>query len=297
MDDDALVLFRNPKASWRTVLICTWKQIRRDNLSGMAAGSAYYALLSIFPALAALVSIYGLVADPYTVQKQIIGLSGVLPQEAVKLVADWLHTLIEGTSDKFSIGLVVGILAAYWSAWSATGTLMTAVNLCYQEEDTRGFFKFTLEALVLSTGLAVVGAVGLGLIAILPVLVSVLPEAKYWSALILLARWPILAVVAMVALAVIYRYAPAQGPKKWQWISWGAALATALWLIGSILFSIYVARLGTYDKTYGSVGAIVVLLFWLYMSAYVVLIGAELNAELERQAVKTGQQAPKEKTV
>lgn len=297
MDDDGLIFFRNPKASWRTILICTWKQMRRDNLSGLAAGAAYYALLSIFPALAALVSIYGLIADPYTVQKQVIGLSGVLPQEAVKLVADWLHTLIQGTSGKFGIGLVVGVLAAYWSAWSATGTLMTAVNICYQEEDTRGFLKFTLEALVLSTGLGVVGAVGLGLIAVLPILVSYLPEAHYDAAVILLARWPIMAVMAMVALAVIYRYAPAQGPKKWQWISWGAALATGLWLIGSILFSVYVARLGTYDKTYGSVGAIVVLLFWLYMSAYVALIGAELNAELERQAIKTGQQASKQKVV
>lgn len=292
MSNDGLVLFKNPKASWRTILICTWRQMRKDNLSGLAAGSAYYALVSIFPSLAALVSIYGLVADPNSVQTQIDALAGVLPREAVKLIADWLQTLIQGTSGKFGIGLIISVLAAAWSAWSATGTLMTAVNICYREEDHRGFLRFSLQALVLSSGLALFGAIGLILIAAPPIILDYLPQAESVKTLISLVRWPILAVLSTTALAVIYRYAPARGPKEWRWISWGASLATALWLTGSIVLSIYVARLGNYDKTYGSVGAVVILLLWLYMSAYVILVGAELNAELERQAGKTGTEAP-----
>ncbi|HEY1721039.1 MAG TPA: YihY/virulence factor BrkB family protein [Magnetospirillaceae bacterium] len=284
MNQQPPIIFEAPKAGWRHVLVCTWKQMRRDNLSGLAAGAAYYALLSLFPFLGALVSIYGLIADPISIQQDVDRLYGILPDEAISLVSSWLHTLTQNPPRKFGIGLIVSVLAAAWSLWSATSTVMAAINICYRQEDHRGFIRFGLHALGLSMGLAVFGAIGLALVTIPPLLPGYFPEIKQWSNLVSLARWPALAVFAFAALAILYRYAPAQSPKTWNWISWGATAATGLWLIGSVAFSSYVALIGSYDRTYGSVGAIIVLLAWLYLSAYAVLIGAELNAELERLA-------------
>ena len=202
----------------------------KDNLSALAAASAFYALLSIFPTLTALVSLYGLVADPTMVERQVAAMEGILPPEAVKLVATWLQALVQGPTVRFGVGLLVSVLLASWSVWSATGMLMTAVNICYGDEEKRSFVRFNLEALALGAGLALFGVVALALVAVLPVLVDLLPAPGAWHAVISLVRWPILAGLAIVALAIVYRYARARVLGKWEWISWGAAIATALWL-------------------------------------------------------------------
>ena len=253
-----------------------------DNLSGLAAGVAFYALLSIFPALTAMVSLYGLVADPNLVERQVTAIQGLLPPEAVKLVATWLHTLVRGPPVRFGIGLVLSVLLALWSAWSATGTLMVAVNVCYGEEETRNFVSFNLRALALAVGLSLFGIAALGLFAVLPAALAFLPVPRAWSDLIALVRWPILAGIAILALAIVYRYAPDRAEPKWHLVSWGAVAATALWLFGSIAFTLFVSKAGSYDKTYGSLGAVIILLLWFYLTAYVTLVGAELNAQLLR---------------
>jgi membrane protein len=267
---------------WWLILVYTWRQIARDNLSTLAAAAAFYALLTIFPALTALVSLYGLVADPNMVERQIAAMEGPLPAEAVSLLATWLQALAHGPTAKFGAGLVISVLLAAWSAWSATAMLMTAVNVCYGGEEPRGFVWFYAEAFALSFGLALFGATALALVAVLPVVLDLLSPSAAVHALISLARWPFLAVLAMFALAIIYRYGPARVAREWEWVSWGAALATTLWLAGSVGFAFYVSAVGSYDRTYGSLGAVVVLLLWFYMSAYVILIGAELNAQVER---------------
>jgi len=278
-----------PNVSWWTIVKCTWLQMNRDNLSALAAAAGFYALLSIFPTLTALVSLYGLVTDRIMVENQVAAMEGILPPEAVKLIATWLQTLLQEPAGKFGVGLLVSVLLALWSLSSATGLLMTAVNICYGIRETRTFVRFNLEALALSAGLVLFGVVALALVAVLPVLLNLLPAPTALHALISLIRWPILAGLAIVALAIVYRYAPARRRRKWEWFSWGAAIATALWLIGSIAFTFYVSEVGSYDKTYGSLGAVIVLLLWFYMTAYVILIGAELNAELERQAARRWQ--------
>lgn len=277
-------IFQVPNVSWWTITTSTWRQMSKDNLSALAAAAAFYAFLSIFPTLTALVSLYGLVADPSMVERQVASMEGILPPEAVKLVATWLQVLVLGPTVRFGVGLLVSILLASWSVWSATGLLLTAVSICYGDEEKRGFVQFNLEALALGAGLALFGVVALALVAVLPVLVELLPAPRAWHAVISLVRWPVLAGLAIVALAIVYRYARARVLGKWEWISWGAAIATALWLVGSIGFTLYVSEVGSYDKIYGSLGAVIVLLLWLFMSAYVILIGAELNAEMERQA-------------
>jgi membrane protein len=270
-------------ASVRAILTATWWRIGKDNLSTLAAGAAFQALLTIFPTLTAVVSIYGLVADPNMVERQITTVQGVLPPEAVTLIATWLQNLIHGPTTKFGIGLIVSVLLAFWSLWSAAGMLMTAVNICYGEEENRGFVSFNLNALALGAGLALFGTAALALVAVLPAALALLPVSAAWAEILGLIRWPILAGIVIIALALIYRYAPDRAEPRWQWISWGAVTATALWIAGSVGFTIYVSEIGSYDKTYGSLGALIILLLWFYLTDYIVLIGAELNAEIERQ--------------
>lgn len=268
---------------WRAILAPTWRRMCQDNLSALAAGAAFQALLSIFPMLTAAVSLYGLVADPNTVGRQITAMQGVLPPEAVKLIAAWLEALVQGPATRFGIGLVVSVLLAVWSMWSVTSMLMTAINVCYGEEEKRGFISFNLHALALGAGLALFGITALALVAVLPAALALVPVSAAWGDVLGLVRWPLLAALVILALAVIYRYAPDRAEPKWQWISWGAAAATALWILGSMAFTTYVSKVGSYDKTYGSLGAVIILLLWFDLTAYVILAGAELNAQIERQ--------------
>jgi len=269
-----------------TILTNTWQRVSKDNLSGLAAGAAFYALLSIFPTLTALVSLYGLVADPNMVARQAMAMGGILPPEVVKLVATWLQVFVQGPPSRFGIGLIVSLLFASWSAWSATSILMTAIHICYGEEETRSFVRFNLRAVALTGGLALFGIAALALVAVLPAALAFLPVPEAWGELIALVRWPILAGIVIIALAIIYHFAPDRAEPKWQWISLGAAVATALWILSSLGFTIYVSRVGTYDKTYGSLSAVIILLLWLDLSAYITLIGAELNAEIDRQTAR-----------
>ena len=270
-------------SGWWTIATGTWRRIFADNLSALAAAAAFYALLAIFPTLTAVVSVYGLVADPTMVEGQILALDQLLPPEAAKLVAAWLQALVQGPTERFGIGLLISVLIALWSMWSATGMLMIAINICYRDEERRSFIRFNLEAVALGAGLVLLGVAAVLLIPVLPILLNLLPLPGAWHAVITLVRWPVLAGMGIVALAIVYRYARARTASRWQWVSWGAALATALWLIGSFGFSYYVSAVGSYDKTYGSLGAVIVLLLWFYMTAFVILLGAELNAEIERE--------------
>jgi membrane protein len=274
------------------LLAATWRRMSKDSLSILAAGIAFQTFFSLFPTLTAVVSLYGLVADRGTVERQIEAVQGVLPPEAVKLIAGWLHALVQGPTVRFGIGLIVSVALAQWSMWSATGMLMTAVNICYGEEPRRGFLSFNLHALALGAGLAFFGILALALIALLPVALALLPVSGAWLYVIGLVRWPVLAGVIIAVLGIVYRYAPDRAEVRWQWISWGAVAATALWIVGSIAFTAYVSEVGSYDRTYGSLGAVIILLLWFYMTAYVILAGAELNAEIELRARRAKQDRP-----
>jgi membrane protein len=270
----------------RTIVVCTAQSMIKDNLSALAAAVAFYAFLSIFPALTAVVSFYGLVSDPVTVKNQVAAMTGVLPPEATMLVAAWLQALIQGPPARFGIGLVVSVVFALWSAWSATGVLMTAVNICYGETESRSFIRFNLEALILSSGLAAFGISAVALVGAVPAALDLLPIPASWHHVIALVRWPLLTGLVFLALAIVYRYAPARAYAHWHFVSGGAVVATVLWIAGSLVFATYVSTVGSYDKIYGSLSAVIILLLWFYLTAYVILVGAELNAELERHARK-----------
>jgi membrane protein len=274
-----------PKAGWLDILSRTKQQLTEDNLSIVGAGVAFYAFVAVVPALAAVISVYGLIADPTQVGEQITAMARVLPGEVLPLLEEQMKRLTTN-SDAAGIGALVGVLLAIYGTANGMKALISGLNIAYDEEEKRGFFKLSLVALVLAVA-AIIGAViAVGLVAVLP---SVLEHLRLGAAaeqLLSWARWPVLVGGFMAALAVIYRYAPSREDAKWNWVSPGALLATILWLIGSGLFSLYVSKFASYDKTYGSLGTVVVFMMWLFISAFVILIGAELNAELERQTVK-----------
>ena len=275
-----------PRAGWKDVLWRVKDQLAEDRLSIIAAGVAFYGLLSVFPALTALVALYGLVFDPGQAAHQVESLRGFLPGEAADLLARQMQDLTRTDQTALGIGVAGGVVVSLWSASSAVKTLMEALNVAYNEKEKRGFLERTALALALTLASIVAAIVALALIVGLPAVIGFLGLGHALEQLTRWAAWPIIALLAWAGIAVMYRYGPSREQPKWQWLSWGAGIALALWLAGSALFSWYVTSFGNYNKTYGSVGAVVILLMWFLLSAYAVLIGAELNAQLERQTRK-----------
>ncbi|MBV9014710.1 MAG: YihY/virulence factor BrkB family protein [Alphaproteobacteria bacterium] len=278
----AILTQRGARQGWWTILTNFWGELDRDHVSIMAAGVAFYALLSIFPGMSALISVYGLVSDPATIENQLNSLAGVLPQEALKLLSDQLHALVAAPRGKLGFGLLVSLLIALWSATSGTGALMQALGVAYEERENRGVLTFYGLAIALTVGIGLFALLSLFLIAVVPAIIDLLPFSEVWRDRISMIRWPLLAVLALVALGFLYRYAPARERPCWHCFSAGTIAAAVLWLVGSAGFSFYVARFSSYDKTYGSLGAVVILLMWFYVTAYIILAGAELNSEIEK---------------
>lgn len=271
------------RAGWLDIASRVKAEMAEDNLSMMAAGAAFYGLLTIFPALAALVSLYGLFTDSATVTEHIQMLEGVLPEEARSVADEQLRRVSGGADQALGFGAIIGLLLALWSSTRGVKALMTALNVVYDEREKRGFIALNATALLLTATVLVVVAISLAAIAVLPVLLAQLPLPPIAEIPARLLRWPLLGVVAVLALAILYRYAPSRARPQWRWVSWGAVIATVLWLIVSGLFSWYVSNFGSYNETYGSVAAIAVLMMWLWLSAFVVLIGGQINAEMEHQ--------------
>jgi membrane protein len=284
-----------PAAGWRDILWRVKDEMARDSLSLVAAGVAFYGLLSLFPLLTVLISIYGLVVEPEAAQQQVAALGAVLPQETQQLLNEQLTRVTASANTALTFGVIFGIVLALWSAGAGTKALMEGLNIVYDEEEKRGFIKLNAVALGLTLGLILFMILALVLVAILPALIGMLPlpsAVQEWARWL---RWPILALAFMVALAALYRYAPSRSGPRWRWVTPGAVGATVLWIIGSLLFSWYVSNFGSYNETYGSLAAVVVLMLWFWVSALIVLLGAEWNAETEHQTgtdTTTGDERP-----
>jgi membrane protein len=275
-----------PARGWRDILWRVKERISRDNLSIISAGVAFYALLAIFPGLIALVGLYGLLFDPHHVADHLSALTAVLPGEAADLIGEQLAEVTTMERTSLGVGSIAAILLALWSASAGMRTLMTALDVAYAEEEKRGMFTFYGTSFLLTLG-AVLGAiVAIGTIVAVPVALGFLGLGERLENLLAYGRWPLLAAVMLVGLAIVYRYGPDRRKPQWRWVSWGAVIATLVWIIGSALFSLYVSLFGDYNKTYGSMGAVVILMTWFLLTAYIFLIGAEINAEMERQTHK-----------
>lgn len=272
-----------PKSGRRSILRQLYTSISDKHLSVLAAGIAFYGMLSIFPALAVLVAIYGLFADPAAVQHEIHTIGGLIPSEAQNLIVAYLKSLTSYNSSRLGINLLISLLIALWTARAGTVTVIEALNITYEEAEKRSTLQFEAVALAMTVAGILFAIVALLLIAAIPITLGYLSLSKGWKIVGLLLPWPILIVAMVFALAATYRYAPSREAPEWRWISWGSVFAAVLWIAASVGFSFYVTSFGSYDRTFGSLGAVVVLLTWFYISAYAVLLGACLDAEIERQ--------------
>jgi membrane protein len=284
-----------PARGWLDIVKRTQKEVKTDNVTLTAAGVAFYSMLAIFPALIAVVTIYGLVAEPTDVQRQVDSFAENMPPGAGELLTDQLDRIVRTRQSSLSIALVISLAAALWSASAGIQALIKGLNIAYHEQETRGFVKLRGLALLLTIGGIVVVLGALALIAVLPAVLRNLGLGRAGELAISIGRWPALVVLVAVALAVLYRLGPDRATPRLRWVSWGAAAAVVLWVAVSAGFSYYVSNFGKYGQTYGSLGAVIVLLLWLWLSALAALIGAELDAEIERQTARdttTGPERP-----
>ena len=273
-----------PPKGWKEIALRLKTEVKQDQVPLLAAGVAFYALLSLFPAIIAGVSIYGLVANPDTVRTQLDKLTQLLSPDTAKLVGAQIQQITAGAGGALGLATVLGILTALWSASSGMKALVTGVNLAYDETETRKFLKLRGLALLLTLGAMVLMGIALLLIVAFPAVTNDWPTALRWTASVL--RFVLLAALLIVGLAVLYRYAPDRDEPRWSWVSWGSGVATVLWVLASIGFSVYATFFGNYNKTYGALAGVIILLFWLWLTAFMVLVGAELNTEMELQTAR-----------
>lgn len=284
-DDDAVDPDTKPPARGIVAILKrVGSEISDNQLMTQAAAVTFYALLSLFPALTALVAIYGLVADPATIVKQVDALSGVLPGGGQQLLMDELKTLTS-TSDKgLTWALILGIGTSLWTSNQAMKAIFNALNAVHEVKEVRGFVKLTLMSLGCTVGVIVFCVLAMACVVVVPAVLGVI-GLGFVGDLVNWLRWPLLLVCVMLLLAVLFRFGPCRTKAVWKWISWGSGFAAVAWVAVSILFSWYVANFGSYNKTYGSLGAVIGFMTWIWISATVILVGAQLDAELEKSTV------------
>jgi membrane protein len=266
----------------KSVVMETISNIGKHNSSLLAAGVAFYAMFAVFPALAAATWIFGRLANPAAIQGQLNNLRGVLPQEAWQIIETQLSTLTSQNTS-FSLAGIAGLLIAIYSARTAASSMMGALNVVYGSEDTRGFIKTNALAIFFTVLAILVLLLAIAVLVALPILFNFAGLNSYASEIIRYVRWPVLALVMVLALAVVYRYGPHRERAHWKWLTWGSATATVVWLAASFGFAWYVTAFNSYDKVYGSIGAAVVLLFWFWLTAFSGILGAELDNVIERR--------------
>lgn len=281
-----------PAQGWRDILVRTWSEVARDRVLAVAAGVTFYGLLALFPALSAFVSLYGLVADPGTVAEQLSLAEGILPSGALDVVREQVGRIASGSEAKLGLAFVVSLGLSAWSANAGMKAIFDALNVAYGEEEKRGFIRLNLTSLLFTLGLILTAIVALAAIAAIPILLDQLYLGSAIEWLLWLGRWPVLLAIVMLGLATLYRFGPSRENAQWKWVSPGAIVACLAWLLGSLMFSWYLSNFEDYNKTYGTLGAVIALLMWMWLSATIILLGAELNSETERQTLRDTTDGP-----
>ena len=267
---------------WKAVFRSIRADVTERRIVAIAAGVTFYSLLAIFPAIAALVAVYGLVADPALIAHHVESMGSVLPEGAIQVIRDEI-TRISSHSGGTVIALIVGLAVSLWSANGGVKALIDALNVVYRVEDRRGFVKLNAVSLLFVVGGIVAALLALAAIVALPIALKYIGMGEETKLVISVGRWPVLLVFVALVLALVYRFGPNRRHVRWRWITWGSAIASVAWLIASFAFSWYAANFGSYNKTYGSLGAVVGFMVWMWISVIMVLMGAELDAVLERR--------------
>jgi membrane protein len=277
-----------PAASWSDILKAIKHDFTEHRVLAIAAGITFYAILSIFPAIAALIAIYGLFADPQTVASQLDHVAGVLPGGAVDVIRGQMQRIASHRNGTLGLAFVVGLAFSLWSANSGAKALFDALNVIYGEQEKRGFLRLNAVSLLFTLGGIALVLLALGAVVVVPVVLAFIGLGAVEDDLIRVLRWPCLLVIITMGFALLYRYGPSRDRARWRWISWGSGFAALAWLAASVLFSWYAANFGKYNETYGSLGAIVGFMIWIWISAIVILTGGELDAEMEHRAARNG---------
>ncbi len=273
-------------AGWRAALVSTWKEASRDNLNLIAAGVAFYAFLAFVPLLGALVLTYGLVADPASVVEHFQALTRIMPPDVAHVIGEQMQSMVETATGQKGFALLLALLVALYGAMRGATSIVTALNIVYGVAEDRGFLRTTVLAVLITLGAIVALLAGIIAISALAALEKWLPfSSPFVHVLLKSLFWIAAAATVSFVIAAIYGYGPNRPKAKWRWLSPGSTAATLVWLVATLGFGFYVANFGHYNATYGSLGAVIIFLTWLYLSAYILLVGAELNAELEKQTL------------
>jgi membrane protein len=275
-----------PARGWKDILWRVLWSTSEDRVLSTAGGVAFFALLAVFPAIAALVSLYGLFADSSTIGKHLSLLSGFLPGGVIQLIDEQITLISRQADEKLGTAFIVGVLIALWSANSGVAALFDALNVVYDEKEKRSLIRFYGTTFLFTlAGIAFVALAITGVV-VLPVVLKFVGLTTATERFLAILRWPILLITIVVSLAFVYRYGPSRRDARWRWVTWGSIVAALLWIAASMLFSWYVATFDSYNKTYGSLGAGVGFMIWLWLSTVIVLLGGELNAETEHQTAR-----------
>ena len=287
--------FAIPLAGWKDIFWRTYQRIDDDRLLATAGGVVFFGLLSIFPAVTALVSSYGLFADPATISANLQTLATMLPEGSFQIVEDQVGRVVSKGNTTLGATFLLGLLLAIWSANAGVKSIFDALNVAYEEREKRSFIRLNSVSLAFTVGGIAALLLMVGAVVAFPLALNHLGMAPESKLIVALARWPLLFLILLAALAILYRFAPSRDAPRWQWLSLGAVTAALLWIAGSALLSWYLSEFANYNATYGSLGAAIGLMMWMWMSAIVIMFGAELNSEIERQTLRdttTGEPKP-----
>jgi membrane protein len=274
-----------PTQGWKDVLWRTYEEFGKDRITSVAAGVTYYALLAVFPAIAALVSIYGLFADPATIQDHLTAMSGILPGGALEIIGEQVSRIASQGGGALGFGFIFGLAISLWSANAGMKAVFDALNIVNDEEEKRSFIRLNLTSLTFTLCAILFILTALGGIVVLPIVLNFIGMGGRTEWLLSLLRWPVLLIGVTFGLSLIYRFGPSRDKAKWRWVTPGGIIAAVLWIGVSMLFSWYVTNFGSYNETYGSLGAVIGFMTWIWLSSIVVLLGAEINAEMEHQTI------------
>lgn len=275
-----------PASGWKDILLRVYANISKHRILSLAAGMTYYSLLAIFPAIAALVAVYGLFSDPSSIARHLDELGGFLPGGAIEVAREQLTRVSANGSQALGVTFLIGLVTSLWSANAAMKSLFDTLNIVHDEEEKRGFFLLNAISLGFTIGGVLFIVAALSGIVVVPVVLSYVGLSSFGDLLLRIGRWPAMFLVLTFGLAIIYRYGASRETPRWRWITWGSALAALIWLGVSGLFSWYTANFGSFNATYGSLGAVIGFMTWLWISAIVILLGAEVDAEMEHQTAR-----------
>ncbi len=280
---DAEGPFAIPAKGWRDIGLRLYVSFFEDRVMLIAAGATFYILLALFPAFAVFVSFYGFVADPHSIADHIAFIGQFLPQAGTELLAAQLERLVSQDASTLSLTFVIGFLVAFWSANNGVKTLFEAMNIAYGEFEKRNFFLLNLITFGFTLGAVAIGILLIVSVGVVPAVMAMFGLSSVADGFVAAMRWPVLFALVVGGIAMIYRYGPSRNPARWRWVLFGAVLTSVVWIGTSIAFSWYLQNLADYNATYGSLGAVIGFMVWVWISSIIFIIGAEINAEMEHQ--------------